>query len=162
MRIPAIIKKLLLATVKIIGFLVMCGLMTVASSYFGRWTPKSFQDIPSICYVAVENEEQFIRFEMLSNQKLSNNKMLDKKEGWYRWQLITEKAVKQVHYSNDDYFSWFSYRINNNTVEPVSCRVMGPGNGIAGGMMTILLLILYSFSLRFYRWNQSRQSKQQL
>ncbi len=144
LKLPKVITYSLLA----IGWLFGS---PIAISYLTSWTANDpVENVPYICYVAVENESQFIRFKELMEtptrqQAISNKQTINKKEGYDFWQLTTESNIKTVHYAGDDYESWFRYRVKNQQIEPLYCRVIGIGTGILVGLLTALLLVLILF-----------------
>ncbi len=153
---------------KVIAYLLLtiCCLFgsPIAISYLTAWkVGDPVENVPYICYVAVENESQFIRFkefmETPTQAKISTKQMA-KKEGYENWQLTTEKQIKTVHYWSDEYESWFRYRVNNQQVEPLYCRGMGIGTGLVAGLLTMLLLVSIPFIKIFvniYRRFRSRK-----
>ncbi len=133
------------------------GIAHLLSSYLNTWTPESTDKIPYICYIAVDNGEQFIKFREFSNQPLTHQETATKDEGFDAWELTTENKIKKVDYRGDDYNSSFRYRLHNNQAEPLSCRIFGVGHALSGFFYTMLLFLLVSWGRRFYHWRQARK-----
>ncbi len=156
--IKRIFYGLLKAIAYLLLFIVVAMVISFGSSFLlSTWTPDSGDKIYSICYVAVENEKQFVKFKHLANQLPTHQENLSKKEGFDHWELTTDNQIKTVSYQGDDYASWFRYRLHDKQIEPLSCRVFNIGNGMMGFWFTIFLFMLVDWGRQFYRWRKARQ-----
>ncbi len=138
--------KFFLGVGKLLGFLMLCWALTWATSFLSRWTPDSGKNPSHLCFVAVEDAEQFVPFSPKKPQAVSTKHAAIKDTEWAHWELGTDDDIRQVYYfdTGGDYFSWFRYRVAQGKVMPLSCQLMGAPMAMAGGFLAIFLLLLFA------------------
>lgn len=145
------LKGLIVSLMQIVAFLILYVALNVgimyAYSYFTRWTPvKPSSEIGHLCYVAVMDETRFIRYHDLASETLDSSEAASWKKDDNVFSLSTKNDTKTVFvdYGMGDYFAWFTYRIQNNKVLPVSCRVFGMGTAVIAFPISLGIILLFS------------------
>jgi len=97
--------------------------------YKNMWrTGHSVKKIPHSCYVGIRihSQPKFVIFKELNRMKdfsfIKKNMTLKNSIDSDKWQLIKKGNVITVNWSGDDRGGVFNYKINNDSLTPISCK----------------------------------------
>lgn len=111
--------------------------------YKHMWTIGNKREIPSVCYVAVKNENaiKFVGYtELNSVDKVfftSDVKINIKNNSW---DLRNDNGVIIVKWRNDDLDSTFKYKVDGGKINPILCKNSNIGYLFSGLFYSFLIV----------------------